>query len=449
MNQLVKPKSERLTGDEWKLVLLLSAINITHILDFVIVMPLGDQLRQELQVSPQQFGFIVSAYGIAAMVAGVIASTVVDLFDRRYAMLVSLIGFTMATFYCGWAPNFSHLLIGRVLAGACGGVVASTVMAFIVDLIPPQRRGKAIGAVSSSFAFASTIGLPIGLTLAQYFQDFHASFLAIGILAVVVTVVSFVRLPNLRGHSAAAQQNPLRQLVVVAKQPNHLWSFAFMFAMVLGTFMIVPFIAPFLVANTGLPNGYLPVMYGVGGVFTLGMVNLVGWLTDRIGARPMFFATAGSAILLTIIVTNLPEVGVVTSISVATIFMMVASSRIVPAQAMMLRSADPKTRGAFTSLNSAVTHLATGTAPLFSGLVVGESNPEVPGSPITGFWIAGLMAACFGTLALILSCFLQEHEGDRPTNEDREENPAEGEASVESLPPVELASTAGAALPID
>ena len=99
MIQLVKPKSERLTGDEWKLVLLLSAINITHILDFVIVMPLGDQLRQELQVSPQQFGFIVSAYGIAAMVAGVIASTVVDLFDRRYAMLVSLIGFTMATFY--------------------------------------------------------------------------------------------------------------------------------------------------------------------------------------------------------------------------------------------------------------------------------------------------------------------------------------------------------------
>lgn len=407
MNKLPRMKSEPLTGGEWKLVLLLSAINITHILDFVIVMPLGDQLRSELLINPQQFGFIVSAYGIAAMVAGIIASTVIDRFDRRHAMLVSLWGFTAATFYCGLAPNFQHLLLGRVLAGGCGGVVASTVMAFIVDLIPAQRRGKAIGVVSSSFAFASTIGLPIGLSLAEAFKDFHAPFLAIGGLGVAVTIASFIRLPNLVGLSAATQQRPVRQFLWVARQPNHLWSFAFMFTMVLGTFMIVPYIAPYMVANSGLPRSYLALMYCVGGVFTLGMVNLVGWLTDRVGARPMFFATAGSAVVLTLILTNLPRVSILANIAIATVFMMVASSRIVPAQAMMLRSADPKTRGAFTSLSSAVTHLATGTAPLISGLVVGEAYPE---GPLTGFWIAGVLAAVFGVAALGLSVFLRESE---------------------------------------
>lgn len=399
--------AEKLSREDWKLVLLLSAINITHILDFVIVMPLADQLREQLQINPSQFSYIVSAYGLSAMFSGILASTVIDRFDRRHSMLWSLAGFTAATFYCGWAPGFSHLLWGRLLAGAFGGVVASTVMAFIVDCIPSRRRGKAIGVVSSSFAFSSTIGLPIGLTLAEQFGNFRAPFLAIGLLAVVVFLVSWIRLPSKVGLSAASQESPWKQFLIVARQPNHLWSFAFMFAMVLGTFMIVPFIAAYMVANSGLPREYLALLYGIGGIFTLIFVNLVGWLTDRVGPRPMFFLTAGSAIVLTFVLTNLPVVSITMNILVATLFMMVASSRIVPAQAMMLRSADPQTRGAFTSLNSAVTHLATGTAPLISGWVVSES---VSGGPLTGFWLAGWLAAGFGILALVLSGFLHEEQ---------------------------------------
>lgn len=407
MNKIAAAKTESLTRQDWSLVLLLSAINITHILDFVIVMPLGDRLREELSIDPQQFGFIVASYGLAAMVTGIIAATVIDRFDRRHVMLTSLVGFTIATFFCGLATSYSNLILGRILAGGFGGVVASTVMAFIVDLIPPARRGKAIGVVSSSFAFASTIGLPVGLTLAQWFEDFHAPFLGIGIVAVLVTVYGYFMLPNLVGLSAATQQSPIRQFVLVARQPNHFWSFLFMFAMVTGTFMIVPYIAPYMVANSGLPRSYLPWMYGIGGVFTLGMVNLVGWMTDRFGARPMFLFTAGSAVAMTLVLTNLPDVSIFTNIALATCFMMVASSRIVPAQAMMLKSADPTTRGAFTSLNSAVTHLATGTAPIISGLVIDET---VQNGPLTGFWLAGIFAATFGVAALILSYCLHEHK---------------------------------------
>ena len=44
------------------LIVLLTAINFTHLLDFVVMMPLGPQLMRVLAISPQQFSWLVSAY---------------------------------------------------------------------------------------------------------------------------------------------------------------------------------------------------------------------------------------------------------------------------------------------------------------------------------------------------------------------------------------------------
>jgi len=396
--------SERLTGDEWKLVLLLATINFAHILDFVIVMPLGDQLRHELAITPRQFGYVVSAYGITAMFAGIAAATVIDRFDRRKTMLVSLAAFVLSTVYCGLAPDYSHLLVARGLAGLCGGVVASTVMAFIVDLIPDGRRGRAIGVVTSSFAFASTIGLPIGLSLANWTGHFGTPFLAIAGLGVLVWFLTAGLLPSLPGVPKERRVGPLTMLSTVMRQANHLWSFAFMMAMIFGTFMIVPFIAPYLEANCGLSRNHLPIIYAVAGVCSLFVMNVSGWLTDRFGARRVFVIAASAAVVMTLVITNLPVVSLAVAVLVTSLFMSVASSRMVPAQAMMLRSADPKARGAFTSLNSAMSHFATGVGPLISGMIIGE---QFPGGPLTNYWLAGLVAVCFGMLAIGLSFLLR------------------------------------------
>ncbi len=391
---------DRLTSSEWQLVLLLAAINFTHILDFVIVMPLGDQLRHELSITPRQFGFVVAAYGICAMLSGIVGSTVIDRYDRRKTMLWGLAGFVLTTVYCGLAPDYRHLLAARGLAGLCGGVVASTVMAFIVDLIPVQRRGRAIGIVTSSFAIASIIGLPIGLLLANWFQRFGIPFLAISILGAIVWAISLIRLPSLPGVAKQDHVDPLRVFADVVRQANHLWSFAFMLAMIFGTFMIVPYIAPYLEANCGLSREHLPIIYAVGGVCSLLTMNLSGWATDRFGPRRVFAISAGMAVIMSLVITNLPTVSLALAVIVTAVFMSFASSRMVPAQAMMLRSADPKARGAFTSLNTAVSHLATGVGPLISGSIIGETYA---GGPLTHYWLVGYVAAFFGIAAIGLS----------------------------------------------
>src|SRR5262245_52834511 len=64
----------RITPGEWGLLLVLAAVQVTHILDFVIIMPLGPQLTVSLEITAQQFGWIVSAYGFAASLSGLAAA---------------------------------------------------------------------------------------------------------------------------------------------------------------------------------------------------------------------------------------------------------------------------------------------------------------------------------------------------------------------------------------
>ena len=398
--------SNSFSSQQWGLLLLLAAINFTHILDFVIVMPLGDNLRHQLQINPQQFGLVVSAYGIAAMFTGILSSSVVDRYDRKTILVGSFGGFVLATFYCGLAPNYMHLLIARCLTGLFGGMASSCIMAVIGDVFTDRQRGKAIGVVTSSFAVASTVGLPIGLWLAIYFENWNAPFLAIGVLAMCVWMLAAFCLPSLTSHRTGVHRNPFAQFASVVQQSNHLWAFLFMLSTVFGTFIIVPYIAPYLQANCGRTELDLPVIYAVAGVFTLITLNIIGWATDRFGAKPIFLFCAGGAVVMTLIITNLPKISLLGASTVTSLFMILASGRIIPAQAMMLRASDPALRGAFMNLNTAVSHFAMAVGPLITGSIVGE---EYAGGPLTRFTLAGLIAASCGCAAMAFSFRLRHY----------------------------------------
>jgi predicted MFS family arabinose efflux permease len=383
---------------DWSLVLLLAAINFTHMVDFVIVMPLGKRLMDELGITEGQFGHIVSAYGIAAALAGLAFATVADRFDRKRSLLAMYAGFTVATLACGLARTYPEMLIARFAAGAFGGVAASGLLAIVGDHFDDRRRGTATGILMSSFAFASIVGLPVGLELANRYGR-GAPFVAVAALAVPILVAVAWRLPAFRTHINREKGQAIRRLWNAAVEPVHLRSFVFMFFLVLGSFTIIPFIAPYLEANAGRSQEDIPKIYFVAGLFTLVSTMLVGRLSDRLGKRRVFVVMALGSMAMTVLMTNLPGVGLVMTTVVTTFFMIFASGRVVPAQAMMLGAADPAMRGAFTSLNSAVSHVGTGLAPLIGGLFLGRDGD----GRMTGYGISGLAAVIFATIAIGLA----------------------------------------------
>src|SRR5438309_8357820 len=107
----------RFTGKELLLLLVLGAVQFSHILDFMIVMPLGPQYMREMDLTPQQFGFMVSAYAFSACISGLLAASFIDRFDRKTAVLVLYGGFGIGTLLCAVAPRFEFLVAARIVAG--------------------------------------------------------------------------------------------------------------------------------------------------------------------------------------------------------------------------------------------------------------------------------------------------------------------------------------------
>lgn len=73
---------------EWVILLVLGGVQISHILDFMILMPLGPQFMRLFAIGPTQFGFLVSIYTFSAAAVGFAAAFFIDRFDRKKALLI-------------------------------------------------------------------------------------------------------------------------------------------------------------------------------------------------------------------------------------------------------------------------------------------------------------------------------------------------------------------------
>lgn len=96
----------KLTKSELGLLLVLALVQFTHIIDFMIVMPLGAQFMTIFDITPKQFSWIVSSYSATAFLAGFLSALFIDRFDRKYALLVLYLGFILGTFACSQASSY-------------------------------------------------------------------------------------------------------------------------------------------------------------------------------------------------------------------------------------------------------------------------------------------------------------------------------------------------------
>lgn len=172
---------------EKRLLLILASVNFTHIMDFMIMMPLGPQLIELFHITPQYFAWAVSAYSITAGISGFIAAFFVDRFDRQKVLLWAYLGFIFGTFACAFASNYLFLVAARILAGLFGGVIGAQVLSIVGDVIPYERRASAMGLLMTAFSVASVAGVPAGLWLAAHY-NWHVPFLAIGGLGLLVAL---------------------------------------------------------------------------------------------------------------------------------------------------------------------------------------------------------------------------------------------------------------------
>lgn len=391
MTTELSPRAERF------FLLTLAGIQFSHVLDFMIMMPLGPILMQAMGFNTHEFGLLVASYSFSAAVSGVLAATFVDRFERKRLLLISFALFGLATLACGLAPGYSTLILARGTAGVFGGIMGALIHTMVGDAIPFSRRARASGIVSSAFSLSTIAGVPLSLWLANHL-GWRAPFMFIAALCVVFLVIGLRFLPELRQHlSEEKRAHLLSATFSVLGDANHLRALLFSALIIFSGFTVIPYITLYAVNNVGIAQQDIPIVYLVGGFATFISARLIGHWADKYGKVEVYRWVALLASVPLLVLTQVGALPLWGWLICSTAFFVLVSGRMIPSMAIIASATQPALRGTFMSLNGTVQSLAMGLATTLSGFLI-----SLDGGRIVGYSLAGYVAVAANLLAIWL-----------------------------------------------
>lgn len=398
-----------MSGKEKIILLLLALLNFTHILDFMIMMPLGNYLMPYFHISGQKFSTIVAAYSYSAFASGIIASFFVDNYDRKKILMFGYIGFLIGTILCGFAPSANLLIAARVLAGLFGGLIGAQVQSIVADIFVYEKRGQAMGYLMAAFSVASVIGIPFGLFLANKFS-WHAPFLFIGIVGIAIIPFLIRFIPPMTIHLTTEEKNTkLQTLEKIFLNKRYRIALALSGLLMLGHFLLVPFLTPFMEFNVGFSKDQIQYIYIVGGILTLISAPISGKIADNIGKLKVYIWSAILSLIPVFLITHMPAIAFYYVLVVTGFWFLTSNSRGISAAAMVSNVVPPQLRGSFMSFNSSMQQLFTGLASTITGFII--VSDDITHKIMHYNW-AGYLS-----MAILLICiYLGIKLGEKPTS---------------------------------
>jgi MFS transporter, DHA1 family, inner membrane transport protein len=376
INQISLQPIYQMNPKERIILFLLAALNFTNILDFMIMMPLGNFLMPHFKIGAQYFSVIVAAYPIASFVSSIIAAFFVDKYDRKKVLLFAYIGFLIGTISCGVAPDAVFLMAARIFTGLFGGLIGTQILSIVADTFEYEKRGRAMGVIFTAFSVSSIFGVPFSLYLAKLIS-WHAPFLFIGIVGIVIIPMIIRFLPAMNKHLQQQSEekiSPVEVLQELGKNKSQLLALTLSGFLMMGHFLIIPFINPYMEFNVGFTKDQTPLIYLVGGTFSFMASFIIGRMADKHGKLKIYLYCAAASLLPIFLITSMPAIPFYFVLCVFAVWFALSTGRTIPAQAMISTVVNPEKRGLFMSFNASVQQLFTGLAALIAGAIVAKQS---------------------------------------------------------------------------
>jgi MFS transporter, DHA1 family, inner membrane transport protein len=371
----------------------LATAKFTHIMDFMVMMPLGPQLMRILSIDTQQFGILVSSYTISAGIAALISAFFIDRFDRKSALMFAYTGFIIGTLLCALSNTYELLTMARIFTGVFGGLLNTLTLAIVGDLFQLQKRATATGIVMAAMSAAAAFGVPVGLYFSTIYGWNMPFYIIVG-AALPIWFGLYYFVPSVKGHllRAADEARPrfFDSLRATFTNANQVRGLLLSMSLVLGQFMIIPFIAPFMVKNIGFSEFELTYIYLIGGTVSLFTGPFIGKLADKYGHKLAFFWLAAFSCLPMLLITQMPPVPIGVALIATSLFFILIGGRIIPSTTMLISSIDGRNRASFMSFNTAFQQLAAGAAALLSGSILVDTPKALINYEYIGYLGIGL-----------------------------------------------------------
>lgn len=153
-----------------RLAIVVAGVSIAAVMQFLdstIVNVALPVIGGNLSATFDEIGWVVTAYSLAAIAVIPLTGWLSLRFGRKRYFLISIVGFTIASFLCGFSSSFPQLIVARVVQGLFGGGLVATSQAILVSSFPRSRQAVAQGI----FALIAVLGPGLGPTLGGWLTD--------------------------------------------------------------------------------------------------------------------------------------------------------------------------------------------------------------------------------------------------------------------------------------
>jgi DHA2 family multidrug resistance protein len=150
-------------------ILVITAISaaLLQLIDTSIVNVSLREISGSIGATTTEIAWAVTAYAVSNVIMIPLAGMMSDLFGRRNYFTISILIFTVASFFCGTADSLVTLVIWRFIQGIGGGALLTTGQTIIVEAFPPEK----INTANSIFGMGVILGPTFGPTLGGYLTD--------------------------------------------------------------------------------------------------------------------------------------------------------------------------------------------------------------------------------------------------------------------------------------
>ena len=363
-------------SSEHFLILLVAAVQFINVLDFMLVMPLGPDFAKGLGIPTSSLGLVSGSYAAAAALVGFFGASFLDRFDRRKALAVAICGLVLGTAAGALAQGLTTMILARIVAGAFAGPATSIALSIVADVVPPERRGRAMSVVMGGFSLASIFGVPLGLQLSVWF-GWRVPFLGVAGLGIVVVLAALARMPSLTGHlERADKMKPLDRMLSLWGDSTVRLALLASSLVFIAAFILIPNITAHLLQNFHYPRTRLSWAYAVGGTVSLFVIIAAGRAVDRRG--PVLVSTIGTfvfAVALTLGFIAPDRWFHLPIFALFAIFMSAMTLRNISVQALSTRVPRLHERAGYMSLQSMSQHMSSAVGAFISSQLL-RNTPD-------------------------------------------------------------------------
>lgn len=175
-----------------------------EVLDTTVVNVSLPHIAGSLSVTPQEATWALTSYLVANAIVLPITGWLANYFGRKRLLMSSVIGFTMSSFMCGFAPNLAWLVLFRIVQGLTGGVLQPVSQAVMLEAFPQDQRGKAMGFWGLGIVVAPMLGPVLGGWLTDNYSwrwVFYVN-IPVGIMSIIMTKMFIFDPPYIRRTTA-------------------------------------------------------------------------------------------------------------------------------------------------------------------------------------------------------------------------------------------------------